>query len=269
MDAAAIESIIKAFRRVSVISWDHEHKVALVPDGCQVADLSKYLPPPARVRQRVELLTVESFLAYVNHFAGPASTIFANETSGAFEAVIDYHDIDDAREGLRRDLDHVARYSCPVSDEWKSWTGASGKWFEQVEFATFIESNVSEISKPPAAVLMQVALELQIHKSAEFESEVRLDNGQNRFRYQETIRGTTKAGDIEIPTGFSLQFPVFVDGAKHKLEARFRYRMDSGKLKLGFELIRYQEAWRAAVKEVTKAVAAGAPGVKLYAGVRA
>jgi uncharacterized protein YfdQ (DUF2303 family) len=268
MDSDAIKKITDSLAKPLLVELGPEQKAAFLPEGYTVSDLAKLMPPPPRIKQSVRLLTVASFLDYVNLFKSGDSSIFANEATGRYEAVIDYHLSKPEAASPRGNLDHVAFYECPQSDQWKAWTGKSGAWFGQVDFAEFLETNLREITSPPGATFLQLALDLQIHKGAEFESEVRLDNGQTKFRYSETVRGSTKAGDIEIPSAFTLTLPVFVDGSAHKLEARFRYRMEEGKLKLGYQLIRSNEVWNAAVKAVTAEVRKGAKDVHVYAGSR-
>jgi uncharacterized protein YfdQ (DUF2303 family) len=271
MDADTIQKIVDTTRTPHIVDVGMEGQVpekkfGIIPEGMKVEDLSKFLPPPDRIKQRVELLNVPSYVEYVNRFKSDESTIFANEPTAQYETVLDYHGSENA--GGRGTQDHLAVYNCPKSEQWKAWTEKDGQWFEQVAFAAFLETNLKEIVSPPGAVFMEVALQLQIHKSAEFQSEVRLDNGQVNFRYEEVVKGQTKAGDLLIPQSFTLKMPVFVDGSPQALEARFRYRMEEGKLKMGYQLIRPLEVWNAAVKVVTDEIRKGAPDVKLYAGRR-
>jgi uncharacterized protein YfdQ (DUF2303 family) len=267
MDEKAIKALVHAIAPtpITIHKFDEEHQVATGPGEVRFVNLKEFLPPPNRVKQRVTLLNVPSFVEYVNRFATAATTVFANETTGNYDASLDFHD-----PGTRGTLEHSAAYACPQSEQWKAWVGDNGEWFEQIEFSEFLEQNLREIIEPPGAVFMQVALELQVHKSAQFASDVRLDNGQTKFRYEETVRGSTKAGDIEIPSEFTLRLPVFVDGKSHELKARFRYRMVEGKLTLGYQLIRHMDVWNIAVKAVTEEVRQGvsAKGVHLYTGTR-
>lgn len=268
MDKEAIKALVHAITPgpIKIEAFDDEHKVAMVPEGIRVVSLKDFLPPPDRIDQTVTLLTVPSFVEYVNRFKVPDSTIFANEATGQYIAVIDYHSANGPTK--RGEMDHVAVYNCPKSEQWKSWTSKDKQFFDQVAFAEFLESNLKEIASPPGAEFLEVALQLQVHKSADFASDVRLDNGQVKFRYDETVRGTTRAGDLAIPSQFKLRLPVFVDGAVFEIDARFRYRMNEGKLTLGYELIRPNEVWQAAIKKVTDEVLEGADEVHLYAGAR-
>lgn len=269
MDGQVIDKVLEAIRQPTKLEFDSEHQVAIVPTGMKLEDLSRFLPPPPRIEQKVTLLTVPAFVEYVNRFKRPDSSIFANETTGRYEAVLDYHHSAEASDFPRGDCDHTAGYLCPQSEQWLAWVGQNGKWFEQVAFAEFLETTLRDITEPPGATFLEIALQLQIHKSAEFNSEVNLDNGQTRFRYEETLRsGNKKAGDIDIPSAFTIDIPVFVDGAVFKVQARFRYRLDEGKLKLGYQLIRHSEVYQSAVKRVTAEVRQGAVDVHLYAGLR-
>jgi uncharacterized protein YfdQ (DUF2303 family) len=251
---------------------DPERAFCALPPEHTLADITEYMAPPARIKQRIGLLTVASFIEYVTRFALPTTTIFANEANAQYEGVIDYHGGDgeggDVGEPMRGDCDHTARYECPKSDQWKAWSEANKAWMDQTTFAAFIEQNLRDIFQPSGAVMMQVALELQVHKAAAFQSEVRLDNGQARFRYEETIRGTTKAGDLDIPTAFGIKIPVFIDGPSFEIECRFRYRLKEGVLAMGYELVRPADVWREAVKQVTKQISDGLTDCKVYVGVR-
>lgn len=272
MDQKAIEAILGAIRAPVMVELDEEHRFALVPENMKAVDLKPYLPPPARIKQAVELLSVPAFLEYLARYATIDSLIFANESAAEYAAVLDYHPkITTAGEASNRgQQSHVAHYRCPQSDQWKIWNGTNGKMTGQEEFASFIEANLRDIVTPPGADMLQLCLQLQVHKSAAFESGIRMDNGQVQFRYVETIKGTTntKAGDLEIPTEFTLQLPVFVDGTVFLQGARFKYRMTEGKLSLGYELIRPLETFTAAVKQVTTEIVKGAQSVKLVQGVR-
>jgi uncharacterized protein YfdQ (DUF2303 family) len=247
------------------VSLDAEHRFALLPEGWRVEDISKLLPPPSRIRQRVELLTLGAFTDYVAKFKGAESIVFADETAAHYEAVLDYHS---AANTLRGSCDHVARYTCPQSDQWKLWSGSNSKAVSQVEFARFLEDNLPDITTPPAADFLQLVLQLQIHKAATFVSDIRLDNGQTRLRYEETIRNDTKQGDLQIPDAFVISVPVFVDGARYALKCRLRYRLDDSKLRMWYELERPMDVFRTAVKEVSDKVRKTLADVPFWAGKR-
>jgi uncharacterized protein YfdQ (DUF2303 family) len=270
MDDTFVQALQRALEgpEVEIHKLDEDHQFITGPEHLVVRSLKEFLPPPSRIKQRVELISVPAFLEYVTRYQTPESLVFANEPDASYEAVLDYHGESDVEPGQRGWCDHLAFYRCPQSDAWKIWNLANGKMMDQVTFARFIEDNLKEVVEPFAADLLQLCLNLNIHKAATFESDIRLDNGQTRFRYAEEIRGATKTGDIDIPTMLGLQMAVFVDGAVYGQAARFRYRMSDGKLTLGFELIRPLETYTAAIKQVTREIDEGLENVGVVLGLR-
>ncbi len=266
MDQDAIKNVLDRVKGAEQLKFDTEHSAVLLPEGWIVKDISDMLPPPVRIQQAVELLTLQSFLDYVKTFELPQSVIFANETTAHYEAVLDYHSSADAE---RSDCDHIARYTCPQSDQWKLWLGLSGKQMAQVDFARFIEDNLPDITSPPAADFLQLVLQLQMHKAASFVSDIRLDNGQTRLRYDETIRNESKQGDLVFPDSFVIGVPVFVDGVRYGVKCRLRYRLDESKLRMWYELERPADVFRAAVKEVSAQVQKELTDVAFWSGKRA
>lgn len=263
MDAEGFEALAGQVKTPEQKFFDSEHQAALLPPGWSVADLSHLLPQPNRPKQRVELLTTESFIDYVGRYQVGATAIFADEQKAVYTATIDYHPTA-AGGGGRGNCDHQARFSCQFSDEWRTWMTADGKAMDQVTFARFLEANLVDIQN--GADLLEVALSLQAHKEAAFVSDIRLDNGQTRFRYEETVRGSTRQGDMDIPGTFGLLLPVFTDGDLYDLTARLRYRVTDGKLSMGYDLIRPAKVVRQATQHVTAKVVAGLPSATLYKG---
>lgn len=271
MDAKTIEAITTAINRPAQFDFE-EHKVLLLPPGYTLRDVSDLMPPPPRIVQDVEVFSPEDFCSYVKRHALSAA-VFADETKGTFDGVMDYHlpaavGVTDKIKG-RGPLDHVVVYNCPFSDEWKIWTGASSKTMNQADFARFVEENIPDIITPPAADMLQLALNIEIHKGAKFESELNLGSGQRQLKYVETIQGVAKPGTIAIPASFRISIPVFAGGEQFGIDARFRYRMNDGNLALWYELVRINEVQRKAVGKVTETIRAGLPDdVPLWRGKR-
>jgi uncharacterized protein YfdQ (DUF2303 family) len=266
MDAQAITTLVDSVKsEPHFLELGAEHRVAVLPDGWHVEDISKLLPPPDRIKQRVELLTLDSLVAYVQGFRGAETVIFANEGDATYDVAFDYHRLS------RGTCDHIAKYACPVSDQWKTWTLPSnnGKAMSQVDFARFIENNLIDIVRPVSADMLQIVLNLQIHKSAAFRSDLRLSDGQTKLSYEEDIQGRSKVGDLTIPDTFQLGIPVFIDGRYYALEARLRYRLDDGKLLMWYGLVRPLDVYRAAVKEVSDSIRKQLTDVPFWIGKRA
>lgn len=268
MDAEAITELVASVKGAEHIDLGLEHRVIVAPRGWAVHDISKTLPPPPRIRQHVELLTLESLVSYVEVFVNADSAIFANETDAKYEVVLDYHHQNQDVEEGRGACDHIARYACPRSDAWQIWTLNDGKPKSQLDFARFIETNLIDIVKPVSADMLQIVLNLQVHKTAEFKGDLRLDSGGTKLSYDETVRGSARVGDLTIPDMFQLAVPVFVDGTRYELNARLRYRLDEGKLSLWYELVRPMDVYRAAVKAVSDSIRKQLTDVSFWIGKR-
>ena len=270
MDESAVKAMVDAVTKPTIFNFHPEgteHGVILIPEGQKVEDLAKYLPPPARIKQQIEAGSVESFCAYLDRFRMDDTVIFAHEPGASYVGVIDYHS--PANAAGRGDRDHTVHYTCPQSDQWKAWNAGNGKPMTQEAFAQFIETNLKDIAKPSGAELLEICLFLQIHKSAKFESGMKLASGQHQFAYVEEIKGTTKSGKLEIPEQFTIAVPVFIDGVLFKVDARFRYRVSNeGVLSVSYDLIRPLDTYRSAVKTVTAEIAKRLPKVPLYQGVQ-
>jgi uncharacterized protein YfdQ (DUF2303 family) len=268
-DAATL--IDRAVPKPERVVLGPEHQILMLPNDWSVHDISKHLPPPDRIRQNVTALTLQAFIDYVTTFVTEHSVVFADESQAQYEAVLDYHPATDVEAYTRRGTsEHVAKYACPKSDQWVLWTASNGKQFSQVDFARFLEDNLVDVAKPPAADLLQIVLQLQVKKAVEFTSDLRLDNGQTQLSYEEKIRGTseTKRGNMQIPDGFTINISVFVDGPRYPVNARLRYRLEEAKLRMWYELERSNDVFRAAVKAVSDGIRKELPDVAFFAGKR-
>ncbi len=154
--------------------------------------------------------------------------------------------------------DHSAKYSCPLSPEWKTWTASSGKQMSQADFAAFIENNLPDIAKLPAADMLEISRSLEAKKKVNFASGIRLSNGQNELTYEEEITGTAQKGQLNVPEEFTIGIAVLEGGVSYAVQARLRYRIaDSGKLTMWFELIRPHKVVEDAAREVWAQIEAG------------
>ena len=105
---------------------------AVVPEGYTLADLEKLFPVPSRKRGTITYRDAASFCAAVKLDGDSETTrLYCNPLAPSFKAVFNDHGTD---AGWR---DHVALYSCPLSVEWKTWTGQNKKQMSQEAFAQF------------------------------------------------------------------------------------------------------------------------------------
>lgn len=228
--------------------------VLVVPQGAQLQFRDEDRERPRRVDGTITATSVQSFLDYFNRFSDANSTIFADIEGKRFVGVIDYHeDLASPRHGR-----HKVTYTCPLTPEAKKWLEHDKNKKNQFEFAEFIEDGAPEIVAPSAAEMLEIALTMQAKTDVDFRSALRLENGQVQLTFNENISGSAgTTGQLKIPSKINLGIQLFQGGERYGLEANFRYRLNSGKLGLWYELIRPHLALQDAVNQVCEQIRAG------------
>jgi uncharacterized protein YfdQ (DUF2303 family) len=218
----------------------------------------EYLDLPRRKRGTVSVRDVASFAQYHGKHAGEHSEVFADLDAATITAVLNAHAADGADW-----QDHRVTLTMVKTPQWITWTSHdsgsdSGRLMTQDRFAEFIEDNAADVAPGgpcTAADLLEVAQKFQAHTKVTFSSGKRLQSGETQFVYSEQIDG--KAGDrgtIEIPNDFELAIAPFEDCEPYRVQARFRYRINSGDLRMGYHLNDPSRIFRDAVLQVvTKA----------------
>lgn len=227
----------------------------MLPQGCDVKNLEKYLLTPTRKRGTVTLFDVEGFINLFNLHKTENSHIYFNRAECKIKAVFD----DDGADapGWK---EHQAVYQCPFTKEWQTWNALSGRSQNQTEFAEFLENNLPDIhsfekDQPTAAQLLEVATSLKINKKVNFASAHRLNNGQVSLEYVEDIQGAAGAkGQIKIPEKFWIAIPIFENGATYQIECRFKYRLKDGQAFMWYELYRAEKIRDTAFADVLQKV---------------
>lgn len=240
-----IQSAINAGMALAEPKKIADNPFVIVPPDCSVQDMEKLLPQPTRKRGTATLHDTASFIGYVLAEKTAHTRVYGSYATPGFMAV--FNDDGDAP-GWK---DHKAKYDCPQSVEWKTWTGKSGQHMSQEQFAQFIEDNVPDIALPPAADMLEISRSLEAKKKVNFASGIRLSNGQNELTYEEQISGTAAKGKLQVPEVFQIGIPVLEGGVRYAIEARLRYRIaEGGRLTMWFELVRPHKILEDAVKAV-------------------
>ena len=231
--------------------------VVILPEGFSETSLEEFLPAPTRGKGTTTLRDQASFVAFVKGLMGEATTVYGRYTPPQFLAVFN----DTTPEAGPGWADHRAQYDCPVSVEWATWKGSSGKRMSQADFAQFIEDNLPDIASPPAADMLEISRSLEAKKQVAFASGIRLSNGQNEITYTEEVTGTAQKGKLSIPEVFEIGIAVLEGGVRYAVEARLRYRIDGGKMQMWYELVRPHKILEDAVSAVWGEIAdaLGAP----------
>ena len=228
-----------------------DSRFVVIPEGYKVEDIERFLKAPARARGTITAETPEAFVAYYNRFcATDASLIFACTEHFKVSGIIDWHE-------PKKDpgfAEHRVIYEAPRSDEWKVWTAMDGRPMSQHDFSVFLENNVKDIQEPDGADVLEVAQQLEVKKSVQFSSALRLSDGQREFTFNETVDGSTRRGQMKIPEEFTLGIPVSIAGELKAVTARLRYRIDDGMLKLWYDLAQADAVAREAFGEVVEKI---------------
>lgn len=200
-----------------------------------ILDLEEYAPIPRRKRGDFSFTRASSFSAYVTKhtraITDPIALILATE-GGRFVAYLNAH-----TELFAGWHDHRATFQPQATPQWQAWVAASGKWFTQAEFAEFLDDRIGDIAEPDGATLYNVTTTLRVKSDINFQSGIKLHNGQVNLTYQEEISaGGGAQGEIPVPERLTLLLQPFEDGAKYELAARFRFRASGGKASFHYEL---------------------------------
>lgn len=246
-DAAAILAAGNALGDHRTVTED-AIPYTVIPEGYKIADLEYQMQAPTRKSGTVKLRDAKSFIAYFKkHQMG--SSIYATVKPARFVAVLNDHLLDEA--GWK---DHRATYECPLSVEWLAWQAANKKPMNQEAFAQFIEDNLPDIVEPCGADMLEISRTLEAKKKINFASGIRLSNGQQELTYEEQIQGTASKGKLQIPEVFTLGIAVLEGGARYKVEARLRYRIETGNLVMWYDLLRAHKVHEDAIMEVWGAI---------------
>lgn len=234
----AIELLIETGTISDPVSYVNDMPIAVIPKGYELRAFPELRDKPVRIHTCVTALTLEAFTAYWNDHATEHSRVFADIRNGRFCGVIDYHGSDGCISNPSW-CSHRLVYECPQTVEWTAWKDKNGVWMKQEEFALFIEDHAAEVVSPDSAQMLEIALTLQAKKAVEFRQGTRLDNGAVQFLFNETIEAKAgQAGQFEIPQIITIGVRLFHGGPPYAAQARFRYRLDAGKLSLKYDLIR-------------------------------
>lgn len=249
-DAAAIIESTKelaiAAQRVAPIEGLDGYYTAIVPAGNNLIeiDLERLAPRPRAKRGYPMFDTTESLATYLGIHKTEGTTLYANADDLLVEAVIDDHEPDLPGHGA-----HRATLQLQRTEGCERWLGAHAQYLSQEEFSQLIEDGLTEIASPDGATLLEVAQSIRATKSATFRSDKRLTTGRVQFQWVEELAASAGSnGDLEIPETVTLVFEPFYGAAPVQIDARFRYRINGGKLSMGFWLIRHVDAMRASFR---------------------
>jgi len=276
-DASVVRDLAAGLSEINNAA-DGSKPFVIVPDKYRIHDLEDTLAQPLAIRATPSFSTLDGLIGYVETYKGNNTAIFIDMNTGSVVAILDYHGKPGdapasatAKETRKAASPaswcrHRAHHTPKHTVEWQRWTGKNDQWLDQRSFAEFIENNVADITKPSGAQMLEIASTLEAKTAVEFKSGVRLDNGSSRLTFaSDTVAKAGDKGTLDIPQQFELAIEPFIGGEAYPLVARFRYKIEEGKLKLRYQLINPHKVIEAAVAKIIEKVGTGT-AVKPFIG---
>jgi len=255
-----IQAVIDAARKgVIATKLDTIGKNALyaVPgkDGValQTISMEAGLPAPVRKRGEVQVFDAPSFNAILeaNAEAGNITIYISRDANDPkIVAVLNGNGEGGEAFGGPGWGDFRAEILFRFTPQWLKWKAIDGKMLPQLAFAEFIEDNLGDIVSPAGADMLEIAQELSAKRSVDFKSNVRLADGRLQFQNIEDITAQVGAGQIAIPPTITLGIAPVFGLPPFRVDARFRYRIENGKLTLGVKLQRIEDIMAAVVNDM-------------------
>jgi uncharacterized protein YfdQ (DUF2303 family) len=267
MDVDNIQAVIDAARagqNPSTVGGDAHFKIVTAHESVKVhtIDLEKYNEAPFRKKGTVTVFDAESLnkLLIDNADAGDI-TVYVNPDANrpAIVAVLNGSGPDGPGWG-----DFRVSIGFRETPQWAKWKAIDGKLLPQVDFAEFVEENLGDVATPDGATMMEIVTYLQATRSVEFRSGIRLSNGLVQFTNNENIDAKVGSGNVEVPETFTLALSPIFGVRPFAITARFRYRIEDRKLKLGFKLQRVEDVMATIIRDIESEIVLPEGAAKVY-----
>ena len=228
-------------------------------DNEEVLDLTemveKHAQNPNRAKGAVQVHDFDSLDRLVRRMGHPDhSRIYVDVDQKQFVAVLlDNQGLDDAPQWR----DHRVGFQAMLSPEMARWVSLNEKWTEQVQFAEHLEKNLRDFQGDEGTRMVMVASTLEAKRNASWKSAIRLDNGETRFGYEETIDATAVNGTVQIPASFGIGVRLFKgDSTGVRLTLRLRYRLKGSQCHFQYEIIDLDFVLEQALRDMAAKLAA-------------
>lgn len=236
------------------------HRVFLIPgqDGQQARVVVEPAPEyrPEVKRGSVVVLDPESFGTYYNVHKEPGTKVEAFLGGGAgaayktprIMATIDGHSAEFAGRQA-----HTLTLQCQYTPEWAKIKALSGHEMSQEAFAEFLDDMAHCFSRPSAADLAEIVLNLEGKNDVTWSSKLNRVTGGVQVAYSEDVTLTMKQG-IVFPTQGEIVAPVFEGSRPEQYLVKFRYRVKDGGLKVLFVVDQFEKIEREAFNDIVSQV---------------
>lgn len=265
-DQGDMQAVIDAARIGEAVPVGDTHLAFPLPDGGHVkvidieSQIAPYRPNPARKTGTFHAHDAATFAAYLAKHGTPDTEVWADAVGAKIVGVIDAHGTD----FLAGWGGHRVLYTVAHTKAWQAWIARDGQLMSQSEFAELIEDRALDIVRPSAADMLELSQTFQATIGVNFESSKMLSSGERVLEYRETVDAKAgRAGKLEIPKDFDLALIPFEGADGFKVNARFRYRITDGALRVGYRLTRPDDVLREAFESVVTALSGmdGTPDV--------
>lgn len=264
-----IKEFVETYFQPRVVEVPNTNGVVVYPSNMNVDSVKNFID---RERLRPETLcgttslhNCNSFVEFANRYKSDNSAIFYNSKMQEVTCIFDC-----ATKDQTSFEKHKAVYAFPFSKELKSWQKDNNSAMNQLEFAVFIESNVLDISEPPAPDKESEALKeirmrcgghyatvnkmMELSKGISIRADERatikhdLNTGEAIVQFNSEHTDATGAA-IKVPNMFVIVIPVLDGGKQYQLPCRLRYRLNSGQVRWWYEIIDLDRAIKLAIDE--------------------
>jgi len=238
------------------------------------AILDEWRVGPDFVKGQAKALTLDSFIALVNHHKTDKTALFyaigQEGTPASMTAVIDYHGKNGSAPSHMR---HKVNYPFPLSAEFKAWRSATGSMMKVSEFAEFLDDRIADLAMPEEwevkeygdlfqstfanpASMMQLSRGLKIRVDSVISETRILQSGEGEIVWQEEHKDAN-GKKLIVPGLFCIAIPVFEGGLRERFICRLRYRTFSGSISWVFTIFDLDNRFRQIVEAEATAAANG------------
>ncbi len=225
-DQTEAETILAAAHKLGEVQTINGVPIVVRRNDMTAQAFSDLMDAPQRISGAMKLLSLSSFLAYLNRHAVPGQSIVTvDRNTLRLGGVIDFHE---AGTNAPHWCSHKVGLQLNYSRQLTAWMDARETQMNQATFASFLEEHIGDIHSPTGAEMLTIAGHLEATKTERFVSSTRLANGDTSLTF---TRETNEQGSTKVPTSFKIAVQVFdFSTTRTPIEVLLRHRITGGQL---------------------------------------
>ncbi len=233
------------------------HPYIFNPITGETTSLEKLLQEPLRQKTQRQIGSVDDFIAYLNRFKKPETSIYLSGLT--YRAEIDHREAAKVEDSETKFLtiperltwgDHTASLEIVRSEGLKRWLSAQNKPMAQEEFAELLEERNMDIAVPAAAEILEVVRDLHVTKNAAVTRAVR-SNGKHSITFAENTEAKG-LNNVDLPTTFTIRTQAFSrQDVTVELIALLRVRLREAHPTFVFQFLRLEEELDLALQNIS------------------